>query len=551
MQLVISKSYAKILESAPGRSGAIHLQARLKGEGDMEQKRSSWQSNIGFLLAAIGSAIGLGNVWRFSYMAHQYGGGAFLVPYVVALVLAGIPIMILEYGLGHFQKGSAPLSINRVDQRFEWLGWLMPVISMLGIMPFYSVIIGWCINYLGFSLHLAWGADTQSFFSATFLQLTDSAGQLGGIRLPILLTTALVWLGCWLICFRDIRHGIEKASIVFMPLLLLITLIIVGWTLSLDGAIDAIRSHYLHADWAKINIFATDPAVRKTAGEVWAAAFGQIFFTLSLGFGIMITYASYLPEENDLGRNALITSVVNCAYSFIAGFAVFGIVGFMSVSQGVPFEQAIKGGPQLAFVVYPKAISMLPHANVLFGILFFLMLIVAGLTSAVSLIEAFTCSLTDKFAWPRQRVVTVVCFIGFLTSLIFTTRGGLYLLDIADHFVNYGLMFGGLLECLIVGWLLKASVLRNHINALGTRIPVFWNFLIRWLTPAILFYLLYLGIAGDLQKNYGGYPLLQLVIYGAGLLLICLFLAIVFASRPWRAAKLEHRHLPEEDDLLV
>lgn len=517
----------------------------------MEQKRSSWKSNLGFLLAAIGSAIGLGNIWRFSYMAYQYGGGAFLVPYAVALVLAGIPIMILEFGLGHYQKGSAPLSFKRIDERFEWLGWLMPVISMLGIMPFYAVIIGWCVNYLGFSLNLAWGANTQTFFSATFLQLTSSPGHLGGIRLPIALTTALVWLACWLICYRDIRHGIEKASVIFMPLLLVITLIIVGWTVSLNGAFAAIRNHYLHADWTKINIFAADPAVRKAAGEVWAAAFGQIFFTLSLGFGIMITYASYLPEKNDLGKNALITSVVNCLYSFIAGFAVFGIVGFMSVSQGVPFEKAIKGGPQLAFVVYPKAISMLPHANALFGILFFLMLLVAGLTSAVSLIEAFTCSLTDKLAWPRRRVVTAVCALGFLSSLIFTTRGGLYLLDIADHFINYGLMFGGLLECLVVGWLLRASVLRDHVNAIGTRIPAFWCFLIRWLTPAILAYLLYLGIVGDLQGNYGGYPLLELLIYGVGLLLICLLLALVFSSLPWQAAKLEHRHRPEEDDLLV
>lgn len=519
----------------------------------MSQSRSSWKSNIGFLLASIGSAIGLGNVWRFSYMAHEHGGGAFLVPYLVALVVAGIPIMILEYGLGHREKGSSPLSFTRVDRRFEWIGWWMPVVAMFGIMLYYSVVIGWCVNYLFYAFTLGWGTDTQSFFFSQFLQLTDSVERLGGIRVPILFATFLVWVICWLICFRDIRHGIEKASMVFMPVLFLLTIIIVLWSISLDGAKDAILNHYLHADWSKINIFSSDPAMRDAAGKVWAAAFGQIFFTLSLGFGIMITYASYLPEKNDIGKNALITSTVNCLYSLIAGLAVFGIVGFMANSQGVPFEEAIKGGPQLAFVVYPKAISLLPSFNTLFGIIFFLMLVIAGLTSGVSLIEAFTCSITDKFDWPRQRVVTMICIAGFLGSIAFTFRGGLYLLDIADHFItNYGLVVGGVLECIIVGWNLKATVLREHINRQGVlNIPAAWDFLIRNTTPVILCYLLYLSFAGDLKENYGGYPTDQLIIYGVGWMLICLVVALAFAFSPWKPEKLKRRHRPEEDELLV
>ncbi|MDH5297795.1 MAG: sodium-dependent transporter [Desulfobulbaceae bacterium] len=514
--------------------------------------RSSWQSNIGFLLAAIGSAIGLGNIWRFSYMAHQYGGGAFLIPYLVALLVAGIPIMLLEYGLGHREKGSAPLSFTRVDSRFEWLGWWMPVVAMFGIMLYYSVVIGWCVNYLFFSFTLAWGSDTQAFFFNDFLQLSDSPANLGGLRVPIVFSTLLVWMVCWLICFRDIRHGIEKASLIFMPVLFLLTIIIVIWTVSLEGARDAIANHYLHADWSKINLFASDPALRKSAGEVWAAAFGQIFFTLSLGFGIMITYASYLPARSDIAKNALVTCVVNCLYSFVAGFAVFGIVGFMAHSQGVPFETAIKGGPQLAFVVYPKAISMLPGMNSLFGIIFFLMLVIAGITSGVSLVEAFSCSITDKFTWPRQRVVTGLCLAGFLGSLVFTSRAGLYLLDITDHFItNYGLVAGGALECLIVGWVLKAKVLRAHINRQGAAIPSFWNLLIRYTTPLILAYLLYLSLGADLAKNYGDYPIDQLVLYGVGWMLICLVAALALAFQRWEPKKLKRRHRPEEDDLLV
>lgn len=518
----------------------------------MSAARSSWKSNLGFLMAAIGSAIGLGNVWRFSYMAHQYGGGAFLVPYFVALVVAGVPIMLLEYGIGHREKGSSPLSLTRIDRRAEWLGWWMPVVAMFGIMLYYSVVIGWCVNYFLYSFTLAWGADTQDFFFNTFLQVSDSAATLGGVRIPILFTTMLVWVLCWLICFRDIRHGIERASLVFMPLLFVLTIIMVAWTLTLDGAIEAITSQYLHADWAKINLFASDPATRSAAGSVWAAAFGQIFFTLSLGFGIMITYASYLPHKNDISKNAIITSVVNCLYSLIAGLAVFGVVGFMAKAQGVAFDEAIKGGPQLAFVVYPKAISLLPQLNSLFGVMFFLVLIIAGLTSGVSLVEAFTCSLTDKFDWPRQRVATMLCIAGFLGSIIFTTRGGLYILDIADHFVtNYGLVVGGLLECLLIGWVLKAETLRKHINQVSTRVPRLWNLFIRYTTPLILAFLLYLTFGADLRKNYGNYPTDQLVMYGIGWMLVCLVVALAFAFSPWRPAKLKRRHEPEEDELLV
>ena len=518
----------------------------------MSQQRSSWKSNLGFLLAAIGSAIGLGNVWRFSYMAHQHGGGAFLVPYLVALIVAGVPIMIIEYGLGHREKGSSPLSFVRIDKKFEWLGWWMPIIAMFGIMLYYSVVIGWCINYFFYSFNLSWGSDTQGFFFSQFLQLSDSASDIGGIRTPIAAATLFVWILCWFICYRDIRHGIEKASVIFMPILFLLTIILVLWSLFLEGASDAIFNHYLHADWSKINLFSDDPEVQSSAGKVWAAAFGQIFFTLSLGFGIMITYASYLPRKTNIGKNAYITCFVNCLYSFVAGFAVFGIVGFMAQSQGVPFEDAIKGGPQLAFVVYPQAISLLPSMNVLFGAIFFLMLVIAGLTSGISLIEAFTCAITDKFDWPRGKVVSVICVLGFLGSLIFTTRAGLYILDIADHFItNYGLVIGGLLECLIIGWVLKASVLRKHISRLGTVIPPLWDVLIKFVTPAILTYLLYLSFAGDIAENYEGYPTGQLLVYGVGLIFVCLAVALVLALVPWKPGKLKRRHRPEEDELLV
>lgn len=513
--------------------------------------RALWGSKIGFLLAAIGSAVGLGNIWRFSYMAFEHGGGAFLVPYFVALISAGIPLIILEYTLGHREKGSSPLAFARVSHKMEWAGWWMPTVALFGIMLYYAVIIGWCINYFFFSLNLSWGANPQSFFFNTFLQISESPFELGGIRIPILSATFFVWFLCWIICYREVNHGIEKACTIFMPILLVLTLILVGWTMTLTGAGDAITQFYLKPDWEKINLIKhfNNPEV----WAVWIAAYGQIFFTLSLGFGIMITYASYLPEKTDIVGNALWMSAINCVYSFIAGFAVFGIVGFMAATKGVSFSEVIKGGPQLAFVVYPEAIQQLPFGQELFGAMFFLVLIVAGLSSGISLIEAFTCSLTDKFSWPRKTVVSCICFLGFLGSIVFTTRAGLLILDITDHFItNYGLIMGGIVECFIVGWLLNASSAREHVNnSGGKKLSPFWDICVRYLTPALLLILVLQALMGELRNVYGGYSADSLILFGVDWLMVTLVSSVVFTFYPWKPEMLRKRHSADGDRLLT
>ncbi len=489
-------------------------------------KRTKWQHQLGFLIAAIGSAIGLGNIWRFSYLAHAHGGSAFLIPYFVALLIAGLPILILEYGVGHKKEGSPALSFSKIDAKWEWVGWFMTIVAMFGIMLYYSVVIAWCIHYFFFSFNLSWGEDTQHFFFSSFLQLTNSPTEFCGIRLPILSTTLFVWFVCWVICYREVNRGIEKACLIFMPLLFILTFILFVWSFTLDGAFDAIWNHYLKPDWEKIKSL-----------KVWRDAFSQIFFTLSLGFGIMITYASYLPKKTNIVRNALTTSIVNCFYSLFAGTVVFATIGFMAHTQGVEFSQAMKSGPQLAFTVYPKAISLLPAFNEIFGALFFLVLVIAGISSGISLVEAFACSISDKFEWPRKSVVTGICILGFFGSIIFTTRAGLFVLDVTDHFItNYGLVFGGIIECFIVGWCLKAKVLRRHINEASSSwsLPVIWDIVIRWVTPTILMVILVNTILSDISKNYGNYSTDSLFIFGVDWLLVSLIVAVAGTFYPWK-----------------
>ena len=513
----------------------------------MTEKRGLWGSKIGFLLAAVGSAVGLGNIWRFSYMAYENGGGAFLVPYAVALLTAGIPLMILEYSLGHREKASPPLAFARINRLWEPLGWWMPVVAFFGINLFYAVVIGWCFNYFILSLNLGWGADTGSFFINEFLQRSDSAFNLGGIRWPILAGTLLTWILCWAICFREVRHGIEKASMIFMPLLVVLTLVLVGWSLQLDGAMAAIKNHYLSCDWQRISLYTEE------GRKVWVAAYGQIFFTLSLGFGIMITYSSYLPKKTDIVGNALTTCLLNCLYSFITGFAVFGTIGFMAKAKGVPFSEAIDGGPGLAFVVYPKAINQLPAGNQIFGALFFLVLIVAGISSAISLTEAFACSVRDKFRISRKKAVTIICIIGIFGSVIFTTRAGLWILDIVDHFVNnYALIIGGIVECVLVGWLLKASRMRKHVNSCGgLRLWFVWDLAVKYITPAMLAIIVGSAVIQEFSECYEGYPVKSLVLIGGGVLIGSRLISFALSHFPWIPEKLLHEHTPDEETLLT
>ena len=490
----------------------------------MEPHRPQWKSQWGFLLAAVGSAVGLGSIWRFSYVVYINGGGAYLIPYFVALVTAGVPLMILEYGIGQQMRGSAPMSFAKIDRHWEWLGWWMVIFVMFGIELYYTVVIAWCVSYLWFSLNLSWGADPNAFFFKEFLGATAGPHLIGDIRAPILLALFIVWVANWLIVFFGVEHGIEKANKIFMPLLLLLILALIGWTATLPGAKEGVLL-YLKPDFSRLS----DP-------KVWIDAYSQIFFTLSLGFGIMITYASYLPKRSDVNFNAWATSIVDTVISLIAGLAIFSTLGYMSAQTGKPFAEIVQHGIGLAFVAYPQAISLLPAFAQLFGVLFFLTLTLAGIASSISILEAFSAALIDKFHYSRKPVVTALSVVGFLGSIIFTTGGGLPWLDIVDHFLSrYGLFLACIFQCVVVGWVYGASRLRQEVNAVSLfKVGPLLDFSLKYLIPAVLTVLLVNDLINDLREPYGGYPWIALLLIGRDWLVAALFAALIVSSRPWR-----------------
>ena len=494
----------------------------------MEEEREQWGSKLGFILAAIGSAIGLGNIWRFPYVAYSNGGGAFLIPYFFAIFTAGIPLLILEYGMGHKYNGSTPLAIARGNKKWEWLGW-WPTISAFIILSYYSMILSWVVNYLGFSIKKSWGTDSNNFFHNSFLRLTDSPFHFGGIVIPIFIGISLIWLVNWFICYRGIKGGIEKANKILLPALIIIMIILAIKSVTLEGAVTGLNTLFT-PDWSMV-----------MKPKVWIAAYGQVFFSLSLAMGIMMTYSSYLPKKTDINNSAFMTAFANCGFEFLSAIAVFSILGFMANAQGVPMSEVVSSGVGLAFVVFPAVFNEMGAVGTLLGVLFFICLMFAGITSSVSLTEAVAAPFKDKFGWKREKVVTVICIIGFCISALYATGAGLYLLDIIDNFINnYGIVVVGLLEVILIGWIIKPKTIREHTNEISYfRIGSWWDFVIKFLTPAILIFMLVESFLGEIKSPYGGYTLGALLLYGWSVVAIGIIGALLLAKRPWKEKKIE------------
>ncbi len=486
------------------------------------EKREQWGSRAGFILAAVGSAIGLGNIWRFPYVAAKNGGGAFFIPYLFALLTAGIPIMILEFGIGHKYAGSAPLTFAKLNRKWEWLGWGQILVCFF-IAVYYVAVVAWAISYTGFSITQAWGNDPTSFFFNNYLGITGGPFELGGIRIGILLPLLIVWIISFIAIYSGVKGGIERVNKILMPILFVLTILGAIRSATLPGAAAGLN-YFFKPDFSKIMDY-----------KVWTAAYGQIFYSLSIGFAIMIAYSSYLPPKSDIVNNAFMTSFINCGYSLLSGIAVFSILGHMALTQGVLVEEVAGAGVGLAFITFPSAINTLGTIAPVFGLLFFLSLTFAGLSSFISINEAAIAAIMDKFNLERKKTVIIYSIISGTCSLVFVSGAGLYILDILDHFINnYGVVFGGLIEVILIGWFFNLKSIQEHVNPISEiKTGSWWTFSIKYLTPVILIYMAVMLFINDLRVPYEGYSLNALFVFGWLALIIAIIGGFIFASRKW------------------
>lgn len=496
-------------------------------------KRQQWGTRAGFILAAVGSAVGLGNIWRFPYVAYENGGGAFLIPYLFALLTAGIPILVMEFTIGHKYRGSAPLSFFRMSgKKAEWLGWWGVLVAFI-ISTYYAVIIAWALRYTVFSFNQAWGEDTEGFLFGSFLQLAETPGETGGIVWGVFIPLILVWVITLGILLKGVKKGIEIANRIFIPALVILFLIIVVRAVTLPGAA------------AGLNAFFEPNFEQIMNPSVWVAAYGHIFFSLSIAFAIMITYSSYLPKKSDITNNAFITGFANSGFELLAGIGVFAALGFMATQLSVPVDEVATAGVGLAFVVFPQIINQFPGFNGFFGVLFFLSLTLAGLTSLMSITETYVAGVTEKFGVSRNKAVILGGGLAAIISILFATQGGLYFLDLADYYINqFGVAAVGLVEVIMVAWILrKTNALQTHANLTSDiHLGGWWKICLGIITPVVLGYMMFgllrLNILQEFDSetgNYEGYADAFTLYGGAAVAAAALIIGILFSIGKWNS----------------
>lgn len=430
--------------------------------------RGIWKSRMGFILAASGSAIGLGNVWKFPYVVGQNGGGAFVLIYLICILVIGFPIMLAEFTLGRKTQLNPVGAFQKIKPNTAWVGiGYMGVIAGFLIMSFYAVVGGWTLAYIVKSV-------TQSVLE---FQTPQQAGEFFGAFIantPEILFYHAVFMGlCLAIVVKGVHGGIEKACDILMPTLAVILVILMVRSLTLPGAMEGVK-FYLYPDFSKIN------------GSVILVALGQAFFSLSLGMGAMLTYGSYLSEKENLTSATAYVVLFDTLIALLVGMVIFPAVFAMGLE---PAE-----GPGLVFNVLPTVFTSMPFGTFV-SIIFFTLLAIAALTSGISLIEVVVAFFIDQRGWERKKAVIVVGVIIFALGIPSGLSFGLLadakfmemtFFDHADNITsNYLLPLGGMLTAIFAGWVWGVPAVRNEIEKHETRFhwAEIWGFLIRYITP--------------------------------------------------------------------
>ena len=437
-----------------------------------KNERANFGSKLGAILAAAGSAVGLGNIWRFPYEAGNHGGAAFILIYLACVFLMGLPIMIAEFTVGRHSKASTgrAFSVLAPGTQWKWIGFL-GVLAGLLILGYYSVVAGWTLEYILASLSGGFIDKTPEDFVAIFQNFSQSPYR------------PLIWLLSFLlfthfIVVKGVKDGIEKSSKVMMPVLFILIFVLAGCSVSLPNA-DKGLEFLLKPDFSKVN------------ADVFLGAMGQAFFSLSLGMGCLSTYASYFGQDTRLGKTALSVGVIDTMVAILAGLIIFPA----AFSVGIQPD----AGPSLIFITLPnvfqQAFGGVPFLATIFSLLFYVLLALAALTSTISLHEVVTAYLNERFNLSRSRAamfVTGFCIVtGVLSSLSLGVwedkMFGLGFFDLLD-FVTAKIMLplSGFLVCLFVGWYLKRSVSFEELTNGGRlKAPYFpvYMFILKFLAP--------------------------------------------------------------------
>lgn len=448
--------------------------------------RGQWASNIGFILAAAGSAVGLGNIWKFPYLAGANGGGAFVVIYLAMIVIIGFVIMLGEMAIGRNTHLSSVGAYRKLSEKWAFVGFIGVVVGFC-ILAFYSVIGGWVLNYIGkYLIGGISGAEAGNYFSGFIASTTQ----------PIVWHLVFMIL-CCVIVLKGIAGGIEKASKFMMPALFILLVVIAIRSVTLDGAMEGIK-FFLKPDFSKVTI-----------GTVMAAL-GQAFFSLSLGMGAIITYGSYLGKTENLEKNAVIIPAIDTMVALLAGFAVLPAVFAFGFEPGA--------GPSLMFITLPSVFDSMPFGQ-FFGILFFILILFAALTSAISLLEVVVSFVIDTFKIERKKATIIISTILFFIGIPCSLANGPIMKDVLIFGYNFFdfmsflaenllMPLGGLLMCIFIGYVWGVDNISDEISCNGKykfRSKPFFTLMIKYIAPVLIFiiWLNAIGVLPYILKIFG------------------------------------------------
>ncbi|XP_026786519.3 sodium- and chloride-dependent GABA transporter 2-like [Pangasianodon hypophthalmus] len=485
-------------------SGRINTKAKTK-------ERGQWSSKAEFLLAVAGQIIGLGNVWRFPYLCYKNGGGVFLIPYLVFLFACGIPLFLLEISLGQYTSQGSITCWRKICPLFQGLGY-GTVVVLLYSSIYYLIIMAWAFFYLfsSFSTELPWAtcsnawntemcvdfdkkdnfsnfsisenatSPVKEFWERRVLNLTGSVYELGNVRWELALCLLLAWIICYFCVWKGVK---STGKVVYFtatfPYAMLVVLLLRG--LTLPGATDGIR-FYLYPDPTRL----TDP-------QVWMDAGTQIFYSYALCMGCLAALGSYNKYNNNCYKDCIYLCLLNSGTSFVSGFAIFSVLGFMAYEQETDISKVAESGPGLAFIAYPRAVAMMPVPQ-LWAICFFIMIVLLGLDTEFVGLETLMTAITDLYpsyllrGYRRELTLLFICVGSFLIGLVMVTEGGLYIFQLFDYYSCSGmtLLLFAILQSVCIGWVYGANRLYDNIEDMIGYRPLFLiKYSWKYITPLV------------------------------------------------------------------
>ncbi|XP_052396446.1 sodium- and chloride-dependent creatine transporter 1 isoform X2 [Carassius gibelio] len=523
---LVSETEESSVEVAEPRAGTGLIETGDPASELGRSERQTWSRQMDFIMSCVGFAVGLGNVWRFPYLCYKNGGGVFLIPYLLMVFVGGVPVFFLEIALGQFMKQGGVATWN-IAPLFKGLG-LASMVIVFFCNTYYIMVLVWGLYFLAhsFTSPLPWAtcghewntvncttnfsrvclnqslsssppnvsllnssclehtglrSSVMEFWERKVLRLSgglDEVGEINGYLVLCLLAT-------WVIVYFCIWKGVKSAGKVVyftavFPYVVLVVLFVHG--VSLPGAVNGII-YYLKPNWSKLS-----------EAQVWIDAATQIFFSYAIGLGALTALGSYNRFNNNCYQDAFVLALINSGTSFFAGFVVFSVLGFMAAEQGVDISNVAESGPGLAFIAYPKAVSLMPLAP-LWAVLFFLMLLVLGLDSQFVGVEGFITGIMDMLppksflgSQRREVIVAICCFICFTIDLSMVTEGGMYVFQLFDYYSASGitLLWQAFWECVVVAWVYGADRFMDDVaRMIGYRPLPYMKWCWSYVTPVV------------------------------------------------------------------